>query len=106
VVICTARGIHAQASKIHSQERVVHSPARGHRNEAQSRSPCSWIDGDAGGGARFGRRLMVRSRSGFESVELQDSKKPAGGASKETIHDAEEAGEEVMVQLLILEGQG
>jgi hypothetical protein len=49
---------------------------------------------------------MVRSRSSFESVELQDSKKPAGGASKETIHDAEEAGEEVMMQMLILEGQG
>jgi hypothetical protein len=49
---------------------------------------------------------MVRSRSGFESVELQDSKKLAGGASKETIHEAEEAEEEVMMQLLILEGQG
>jgi hypothetical protein len=80
--------------------------ARGHRNEAQSRTPCSWIDGDAGGGARFGRRLMVRSRSGFESVELQDSKKPAGGTSKVTIHDAEETGEEVKMQLLFLEGQG
>jgi hypothetical protein len=49
---------------------------------------------------------MVRSRSGFESVKLQDSKKPAGGASKVTIHDAEEVGEEVMMQLLFLEGQG
>jgi hypothetical protein len=94
------------ASKIHMQERVVHSPACGHRNETQIWTPCSWIDGDAGGGARFGRRLMVRSRSGFERVELQDSKKPAGGASKETIHNAEEAGEVVMMQLLILEGQG
>jgi hypothetical protein len=49
---------------------------------------------------------MVRSRSGFESFELQDSKKSAGGASKATIHDAEEAGEEVMMQLLFLEGGG
>jgi hypothetical protein len=49
---------------------------------------------------------MVRSRSGFESIELQDSKKLAGGASKVTIHDAEEAGEEVMIQLWFLEGQG
>jgi hypothetical protein len=49
-----ARGTRAPASKIHTQERVVHSPAREHRNEAQSRTPCSWIDGDAGGGACFG----------------------------------------------------
>jgi hypothetical protein len=49
---------------------------------------------------------MVRSRSGFESVELQDSKKPANGASKEMILGAEEAREEGMMQLVILEGQG
>jgi hypothetical protein len=105
-VICMAHGTHAPASEIHMQERVVHVPACGHQNEAQSKTPCSWIADDAGGGARFNRRLMGRSRSGFESIELQDSKKPVGVTSKVTIHDDEVAGEAVMMQLLFLEGQG
>jgi hypothetical protein len=83
---------------------VIHAPERGHRNEAQSRTLGSWNAGDAGGGARFGQRLMGRSRSGFESDELQVSKKPASGTSKVTIHDAEMAGREGMMQLLFLEG--
>jgi hypothetical protein len=45
---------------------------------------------------------MGRRRSGFESIELQDSKKLASGTSKVTIHDEEVAGEEVMMQLLFL----
>jgi hypothetical protein len=49
---------------------------------------------------------MGRSRSGFESDELQVSKKPASGATKLTIHDAEMAGREGMMQLLFLEGRG
>jgi hypothetical protein len=106
VVSCTARGTHAPASEIHMQERVVHAPARGYRNEAQSGTPGSWNAGDAGGGARFGRRLMGRSRSGFESDELQVSKKPASGTSKVTIHDAEMTGKEGKMQLMFLEGQG
>jgi hypothetical protein len=106
VEVCPARGAHAQAIEIHTQERVIHAPARGHRNEAQSRAPGSWNAGGAGGGARFGRRLMGRSRSGSESDELQVSKKPASGATKATIHDAEMAGREGMMQLLFLEGRG
>ena len=92
MVICTARGTHA--------------PASGHQNEALSKTPGSWNAGDAGGGARSGRRLMGRSRFGFESVELQDSKKPAGGTSKVTIHVDEMVGKEGMMQLLFLEGRG
>jgi len=80
---------HVPAIEIHTQEHVIHAPARGHRNEAQSRAPGSWNAGGAGGGARFGRRLMGRSRSGSESDELQVSKKLASGATKVTIHDAE-----------------
>ena len=85
---------------------MIHTPVCGHRNEAQSRTPGSWNVDDDGGGARFGQRLMGRSRSGFESDELQVSKKPASDTSKVTIHDAEMAGREGMMQLLILEGQG
>jgi hypothetical protein len=49
---------------------------------------------------------MEMSRSGFENINLQDSKKPAGGTSKVTIHDGEVAEKEGMMQLLFLEGQG
>jgi hypothetical protein len=109
VVSCTARGTHAcpaPTSEIHTQERVVHAPARGGRNEAQSRTPGSRNAGDAGGGARYGRRLMGKSRSGFENDDLQDTKKPANGTSKVTIHDDGVAGKEGMMQLLFLKGQG
>ena len=47
---------------------------------------------------------MGKSRSGFENVDLQDSKKPAGGTSKVMIHDGEVPGKEGMMQLLFLEG--
>ena len=89
MVICTTRGTHAPTSEIHTQELVVHALACGHRNEALSRTPGSWNADDAGEGACSGRRLMRRTKSGFESVELQDSKKPAGGTSKVTIHNDE-----------------
>jgi hypothetical protein len=57
----------------------------------------------ARGGAHYGRRLMGKSRSGFENIDLQDSKKPAGGTLKVMIHDHEVAGKEGMMQLLFLE---
>jgi hypothetical protein len=49
---------------------------------------------------------MGRSRLGFESVELQDSKKLAGGTPKVTIHDNEMAEKEGMMHLLFLESRG
>ena len=61
---------------------------------------------EAGVGARFGQRLMGRSRLGFGSDELQVSKKLANGTLKVTIQDAEMAGREGMMQLLFLEGLG
>jgi hypothetical protein len=49
---------------------------------------------------------MGKSRSGFENIDLQDSKKPIGGTLKVTIHNGEVAEKEGMMQLLFLEGQG
>jgi hypothetical protein len=92
VAYCTARGSHALASEIHTQERVILAPARGGRNGTLSSLPGSWSTGDAGGGPRFGWRLMERSRSGFEIVDLKASIDPASGVLEEMIHDGEEAG--------------
>jgi hypothetical protein len=49
---------------------------------------------------------MGKSRLGFENVDLQDSKKPAGETTKVTIHDNEVAAKKGMIQLLFLEGRG
>jgi hypothetical protein len=49
---------------------------------------------------------MERSRSAFENFNLQDSIKPAGGTTEETIHDGEMVGEGGVMQLLLFEGRG
>ena len=51
-----------------------------------------------------GRGLMGKRRSGFENFNLQNSKGPANGTTKMTIHDSEDDGEEGKMQLLIFEG--
>jgi hypothetical protein len=91
----------ALASEIHTQERVVHAPARADRNDAQGWAPGSWNAGGAGGGVCCGRRLMEKSRSGFENFNLQNTEGPASGTAKMAIHD----GEDGKMQLLIFEGQ-
>jgi hypothetical protein len=83
---------------------VIHAPVHGGWKRAQSRSPGSWSASDAGGGACFGRSLMEKSRSRFETVDLKNSIDPAGGGMEETIHDGEEAGKGGKMQLLIFEG--
>ena len=54
---------------------------------------------------RYGQDLMEKSRSRFEIVFLENSINSAGGCTKGTIHDSEEAGKEGKMQLLIFEGQ-
>jgi hypothetical protein len=53
--------------------------------------PKSWIASDAGGGERFGRKLMEKSRSRFLTVDLDNSIDPSGGGTEGTIHDGEDA---------------
>jgi hypothetical protein len=88
------------------QERVNHAPVRGGRNGALSNSPSSWSASNAGGGVRYSRRLMEKSRLGFENVDLKDSIDLANGDTEETIHNSEEAEKGGKMQLLILEGHG
>jgi hypothetical protein len=98
MVNCTMRGSHAPSSENHML-------VRGGRNGAQSSMPSNWSAGDVGGGTRCGRRLMGRSKSGYENVNLQDSINPVSGDLEETIHDNEEVTRnEGMMQLLFLEG--
>jgi hypothetical protein len=84
---------------------VVHASVCADWNDAQSRAPGSWNVGRARGGVRYGRRLMEKSRLGFENFKLQNSKGPTSGTAKTAIHDSEDDCEEGKMQLLIFEGQ-
>jgi hypothetical protein len=101
-----ARETHMLASKIHTQERVVHSLAHRCRNRAQNGAPGSWSTEDARGGAHFSQRLMGRRRLGFEKVDLQDLVDLASETLKETIHDeGEVAGKGWKKQQLFSKGR-
>lgn len=90
----------------HGSHSPNHAPTRGGWNGALSSSPGSWSAGDARGVARCSRKLMKKSRSGFENVNLKDSIDPTDGDTKEKIHDGEKARKGGKMKLLILEGHG